>query len=41
MSEKKQVHIAEKKKSDCGCGCIGITEKKAKESKSAVKKPKK
>jgi hypothetical protein len=41
MSKKKQVHITEKKKSDCGCGCIGITEKKAKESKSAVEKSKK
>lgn len=41
MPKKKQVHSADKRKSDCGCGCIGITGKKAKEAKSAVEKPKK
>jgi hypothetical protein len=40
MAEKKQVQPTDKKKGDCGCGCIGITEKEAKESKLAVKKPK-
>ena len=41
MAEKKQVHIADKKKSGCGCGCIGPTEKDAKASKPAAEKPKK
>ncbi len=41
MSNEKQEHVIEKKKSDCGCGCIGIAEKKAKEPKSAAEKPKK
>jgi hypothetical protein len=41
MSPKKQAHNTDKKKNDCGCGCIGITEKKAKRSSSADKKSKK
>ncbi len=40
MSEKKQNHVPEKK-SDCGCGCIGIIKQEAKGSKSPAKKPKK
>ncbi len=41
MSEKKQVPVDVKKKGDCGCGCIGIIKKEAKESKPGVAKPKK
>jgi hypothetical protein len=41
MSQEKQGHHTEKKKNDCGCGCIGITEKKAKGSNPAAEKPKK
>ena len=41
MSEKNQVQPNDKKKGDCSCGCIGITEKEAKESKQAVKNPEK
>jgi hypothetical protein len=39
MAEKKQVQPTGKKKSNCGCGCIGITAKKAKDSKPVVKNP--
>ena len=38
MTEKNQIQPTDKKKDNCGCGCIGITERDAKESKPAVKK---
>jgi len=41
MADKKQVHPTDKKKGDCGCGCIGIAAKKDKGSKPAVKNPEK
>lgn len=41
MAEKKAVQITDKKKGDCGCGCIGITEKGANQPKPSVNKPKK
>lgn len=41
MAEKTQVQPTDKKKGDCGCGCIGIAAKKAKNSKPVVKNPKK
>jgi hypothetical protein len=41
MAEEIQVQPTGKKKGDCGCGCIGISEKKAKGSKPAVKNPEK
>ena len=41
MGEKKQAQPTDKKKGDCGCGCIGITAKKAKDSKPAIKNPEK
>ena len=37
MAEKKQVQLPDKKKGDCGCGCIGMTAKRAKDSKPAAK----
>ncbi len=41
MSEKKQTFVVKDKKNDCGCGCMGIIAKKAKESKPGKEKSKK
>ena len=41
MSKQKQEHKAGNKKEDCGCGCVGATEKKNNEKKSVLKKPEK
>ena len=40
MAETNRVCPTDKKKGDCGCGCIGIKEKKADGSKQTVKNPK-
>ncbi|MFH2059930.1 MAG: hypothetical protein ABIJ59_13630 [Pseudomonadota bacterium] len=40
MSKEKQIDTADKNKSNCSCGCIGVIEKKAKESKPPVEKSK-
>ena len=41
MGKKKQAQPTDNKKGDCGCGCIGITAKKTKDSKPAIKNPEK
>ena len=42
MAEKKELPMAEKKRSGCGCGCIAPPQKDVKESmKPAVKELKK
>jgi hypothetical protein len=41
MAEKKELPMAKKKQSGCGCGCIASPQKDAKEMKPAAKESKK
>lgn len=41
MAEKKELPMAEKKQSGCGCGCIAYPQKDAKELKAAAEETKK
>ena len=41
MTENKELPIAEKKQTGCGCGCIGSQQKDAKTVKPAAEEPRK